>query len=61
MDQTIITLVIGNPEIDLIYVHQKNSYEYSFDTKEIKTRLKDVPINSPAGIRMIKENLKKSQ
>jgi signal transduction histidine kinase len=59
MGQTIITLVIGNPEIDLIYVHQKNSHKYSLDTRKIKALLKDVPINSPAGIRMIKEDLKK--
>jgi anti-sigma regulatory factor (Ser/Thr protein kinase) len=59
MDQTIITLVIGNPEIDLIYVHKKNNQKYSLDTRKIKTKLKDAPINSPAGIRMIKEDLKK--
>lgn len=57
--QTIVTLVIGNPEIDLIYVHKKNSHKYSLDTRKIKTQLKEVPINSPAGIRMIKEDLKK--
>jgi anti-sigma regulatory factor (Ser/Thr protein kinase) len=57
--QTIITLVIGNPEIDLVYVHKKNSHEYSLDTRKIKAQLKDAPINSPAGIRMIKEDLKK--
>ena len=59
MDQTIITLVIGNPEIDLIYVHKKNNQKYSLDTRKIKARLKDAPINSPAGIRMVREDLKK--
>ena len=60
MGQTIITLVMGNPEVDFIYVHKKNSREYSLDTKKIKTRLKDRPINSPDGIRLIREDLKKS-
>ncbi|MCK4645214.1 MAG: ATP-binding protein [Candidatus Aminicenantes bacterium] len=59
MGQTIITLVIGNPEIDLIYVHKKNSYTYSLDTRKIKAQLKEMPLNSPHGIRMIKEDLKK--
>jgi len=59
MGQTIITIVIGNPEIDLIYVHKKNSHKYSLDTRKIKARLKEAPINSPAGIRMIREDLKK--
>jgi len=57
--QTIITLVIGNPEIDLIYLHKKNSHKYSLDTSKIKARLKEAPLNSPAGIRMIREDLKK--
>jgi signal transduction histidine kinase len=59
MGQTIITLIIGNPEIDLVYVHKKNNHEYSLDTRDIKARLKGAPINSPAGIRMIREDLKK--
>jgi anti-sigma regulatory factor (Ser/Thr protein kinase) len=57
--QTIITLVVGNPEIDLIYVHNKNGQKYSLDTRKIKAQLKDLPLNSPAGIRMIREHLKK--
>jgi hypothetical protein len=59
MDQTIIALVMGNPEIDLIYVHKKNSHTYSLDTRKIKAQLMDMPINSPEGIRMIREILKK--
>ena len=59
MGQTIITLVIGNPEIDLIYVHKKNNQKYSLDTRKIKAQLKEAPINSPAGIRIIREDLKK--
>ncbi len=59
MGQTIIILVIGNPEIDIIYVHKKNSHKYILDTRKIKARLKETPLNSPAGIRMIREDLKK--
>jgi len=59
IDQTIITLVMGNPEIDLIYVHEKNDHEYRLDTRKIQTQLKDRPINSPDGMRMIREDLKK--
>ncbi|NIM91304.1 MAG: ATP-binding protein [Candidatus Aminicenantes bacterium] len=59
MSQTIITLIIGNPGIDLVYVHKKDSHTCILDTKKIKERLKETPINSPEGIRMIKEDLKK--
>lgn len=58
MAQTIITLVMGSPEVDLIYVHKKNSHTYNFDTRKIRAQLMETPINSPAGIRMIKEVLK---
>ena len=57
--QTIITLVIGSPEIDLFYVHKKNNHKYSLDTRKIKAQLKEAPINSPDGIRMIREDLKR--
>jgi signal transduction histidine kinase len=60
MAQTIITLVMGSPEVDLIYVHKKNSHTYRFDTRKIRAQLMETPINSPSGIRMIKEVLKKS-
>jgi len=60
MGQTIITLIIGNPEIDIIYVHKKNNHKYILDTRKVKTQLKDRSINSPDGIRLIREDLKKS-
>ena len=60
MDQTIITLVMGYPEVDLLYVHKKNSHTYILDTKEIRAQLHDIPINSPDGIRMIRKDLKKN-
>jgi hypothetical protein len=59
--QTIITIVMGNPEIDLIYVHKKNNHKYSLDTRKIKAQLKEAALNSPNGIRMIREDLKKDK
>jgi len=57
--QTIIALVIGNPDIDFIYIHKQNGHKYVFDTRKIRAQLKDTPINSLAGMRMIKEELRK--
>jgi signal transduction histidine kinase len=57
--QTIITLVIGNPDIDFVYVHKKDHQRYVFDTKRIRSQLKDIPINSLEGMRMIKEELRR--
>ena len=59
--QTIITLVMGSPEINLVYVHTKNSHTYRFDSEKVKTELGDTPINSLEGIKKIREELKKIQ
>ncbi|MGD2294858.1 MAG: ATP-binding protein [Candidatus Aminicenantes bacterium] len=59
MGQTIMTLIIGNPDIDLVYIHKKNGHEYSLDTGKIKAQLGDVPINSPEVLKILREDLKK--
>jgi hypothetical protein len=61
MGQTIITLIMGSPETDFIYIHKKNAHSYRFDTRKIKTQLEDIPINSIDGMRKIREELKKIQ
>ncbi len=43
---TIITLISGSPEIDFRYIHRINGSEFVFDTKEIKTVLGNVPLDS---------------
>ena len=57
--QTIITLIMGSPEIDLIYRHKKNAQEYCLDTGKIKIELNEIPISSLTGIRLIREDLKR--
>ncbi|MEW6001096.1 MAG: ATP-binding protein [Nitrospirota bacterium] len=54
---TLIVLIAGNPEIDFLYEHKRNSYLYSIDTKEIKSELEGVPINSPEVIKIIKKDI----
>ena len=56
--QTIITLIIGNPEIDFIFEHKRNGHSYSLDTRKIKAQLEETPINSLEGIRTLREKLK---
>ncbi len=59
--QTILTLIIGNPEIDFIFRHKRNGQRYSLDTRKIKAQLNEMPINSLTGIKKIRENLEKIQ
>lgn len=59
--QTLITLVMGHPEINLFYTHKKNNHKYFFSTKKIKSKLNGKPINSLTGIKLIKEDFKKNK
>jgi anti-sigma regulatory factor (Ser/Thr protein kinase) len=60
MVHTLITLIVGNPEIDFLYRHRKDNFEYTLDTAEIKSELGDVPISQPEVITLIKNDLKKN-
>jgi hypothetical protein len=59
--QSILTLIIGNPEIDFIFEHKRNGHTSYLDTRKIRGQLNGMPINSLAGIKKIRENLKKTQ
>ena len=50
-------IIIGNPDTDFIFRHNRNGDSYCLDTREIKAQLGGEPINSLAGIRLLKKNL----
>lgn len=54
---TLVTLIVGHPDIDFLYVERKGERTFVFDTAEIKAELQDVPINTPAAIEAIKRML----
>lgn len=56
--QTLITLIMGYPEVDIMYIHRINDSEYSLDTREIKAQLNGLPINSPEVLKLVKKHLK---
>lgn len=47
MGDTLITLIVGHPEVDLLYEHRKDEKVFSLDTREIKSDLGDIPLNAP--------------
>ncbi len=57
MVETMIALIMGNPEIDFTYKHKRNGAVFVLDTEEIRKELEDVPINSPGVIAFIREYL----
>ncbi len=56
---TLISIISGNPQINLVYIYKINGEKYIFDTKEIKSQLNGIPINSPEVLRIIQSNIKK--
>jgi hypothetical protein len=56
--ETILSLIIMEPERDFLYRHTKENKQYVLDTKEIKKLIQGVSINHPKVIEWIKEDLK---
>jgi anti-sigma regulatory factor (Ser/Thr protein kinase) len=58
MAETIATcLVSTNASTNIRYYHCKDGHEFVFDTKEIKRELRDVPINTPEIISILKQHI----
>jgi hypothetical protein len=54
MSQTLVTLIAGHPKTDFLYSHTISGKSFSLDTREIKERLEDVPIQSPEIVSFIR-------
>jgi anti-sigma regulatory factor (Ser/Thr protein kinase) len=57
MSETMVTLIQGNPEVDFVYVHRRNTKEYQLDTRELRTELEEIPLNRPEVVTLINNNL----
>ena len=55
---TLVTLIIGNSEIDIVYMHAFNTSNYRLDTQDIKKQLNGIPVSSPEGMKYIRKNIK---
>ncbi len=54
---TVQTLIQGHPDVDFLYIHNKNSGRVMLDTREMREVLGDVPLNSYEVIGWVKECL----
>ncbi|MCP5105869.1 MAG: ATP-binding protein [bacterium] len=56
--ETLMTLITAKgTEIDIIYEHRKNGAAFSFDTREVKGELQDVPITNPEVLHFLRETI----
>ncbi len=47
MGETLVALIVGHPEVNIYFEHQRNGVKFTLNTKEIKEILGDVPLNDP--------------
>ncbi len=57
MADTLMTLIAGHPELDVVYSEHDDGRSFRFDTREIKQELEDVPINSQEALAAVRELL----
>lgn len=57
MGGTIMTLVAGNPDVDFTFMYVTNDSAYTFDTREIRKEIDDVPLNNPEILQFIRGNI----
>ena len=58
ISDTAVTLL--GPDIDFVWVYTVNGRSFSFDTREIKAELGDIPIDSPEIISFLRNLLKEN-
>jgi hypothetical protein len=55
IEDTLITIIQGNPELDIYYQHLVNDKEFSFTTVEVRQKLENIPLNEITVIKFIRE------
>jgi hypothetical protein len=59
MAGTIITLMMGNPDVDFVYNHSIDGKTFSLDTREIRKELGSLYMTDPAVMYHLKKSIKK--
>jgi len=57
MAETLLTLIMGHPELDVVYTERDGERVFQFDTREIKDELEDVPISAPEALIAVRDLL----
>ncbi len=58
LTDTLMTLIAGHPDLDIIYTEQDGERVFHFDTREIKNELEDVPISAPEALSAVRDLLR---
>jgi len=58
MIETMTTLLLGNPELNISYTHQKEGKSYTLNSQWLKERFKDRSFTDPEVIQWLRKHLK---
>ncbi|MBU2548987.1 MAG: ATP-binding protein [Proteobacteria bacterium] len=58
MGATLMTLIVGRPEMDFLYRQKTPAGEFIIDTREIRAALGDVPLSDPEVIRVLRDGIR---
>lgn len=54
---TLIMLIVGNPEINFFYYHRRDAKSYCLDTSELRRTLDEIPLSHPDVVTLIRKNI----
>jgi len=58
MVETMTTLLLGNPELQISYIHQKNGKSYGLSSQMLKERFRNQSFTRPEVIQWVRQHLK---
>lgn len=60
LPNTILSLIVGNPQTDFVYRHSASNRHFEFDTRPVKRELGDVPLSEPTVIEYLRREISDS-
>ncbi len=60
MAGSMVSLIVGNPEVDFVYTHEVEEDTFDLDTRDVKGELDEVPITHPEVIKYLTETTRES-
>lgn len=60
MAATLGTLIMGNPQVDFVYIHRLDGREFTLDTRDLKREVEGVDLSSPVVVSQLMELIRRS-
>lgn len=57
LKNTLLSLIVGYPEVQWIYTHQVDGKEFRFDTEPVREILGEIPLSDPDVIKYLKKTI----